>query len=197
MGMPDTLRWTADMVRALPDDGNRYELVDGVLIVTPAPSMPHQRAVSALNAALLPYLQAVGIGYIFFPRMELSFGEDELLEPDLCVAPREKALAAQHWPDLDEMLLVVEVLSPSTRPAHRLRKRKRYQRARVPDYWVIDLDQGRVERWRPGTEQPEILTGRVVWQPAGARQPLEIDLTALFREAIGTTSGAGGGFEGG
>lgn len=172
MGMPRTFRWTAEMVRALPDDGNRYELVDGVLVVTPAPSMPHQRAVSALNAVLLPYLQAVGVGYIFFPRMELSFGEDELLEPDLCVAPRQKALAAHDWPDLDEMLLLVEVLSPSTRPPHRLRKRKRYQRAGVPEYWVIDLDQRLVERWTPGSEKPEILTTRLCWQAVARSIPL-------------------------
>ncbi len=60
MGMAAPIVYTADMVRALPDDGNRYEVVDGELLVTPSPTRTHQHAVSALLLALGPYLRAPG-----------------------------------------------------------------------------------------------------------------------------------------
>src|SRR5687767_5283943 len=66
MGMPQALTgWTADAVRALPDDGHRYEAVDGALLVTPAPTHVHQLAVSALIVRLGRYLQRHAIGAVF------------------------------------------------------------------------------------------------------------------------------------
>jgi Uma2 family endonuclease len=50
----------------------------------------------------------------------------------------------------------------------------------VPEYWIVDLDQRHVERWKPGDTQPAILTGRLTWQPVRAAPPFELDLQALF-----------------
>ncbi len=88
MGMPQTdTHWTADMVRALPDDGKRYELVSGELVVTPAPAPLHQKILAALFERLDLYVQQTGAGRVLWSPADLAFGEDEILQPDLFVLP--------------------------------------------------------------------------------------------------------------
>ncbi|MGH7606758.1 MAG: Uma2 family endonuclease [Gemmatimonadales bacterium] len=74
--------------------------------------------------------------------------------------------------------------SPSTVRADRTVKRRRYQRAGVPEYWVVDLDARSVERWRPGDERPEMLAERLVWQPEGATTRCEIDVPGFFSRVL-------------
>ena len=88
MGMPQTeTRWTAEMVRALPDDGKRYELVSGELVVTPAPAPLHQKLLAALTYRMDSYLRQFGVGRLLASPADLAFGEDEVLQPDLLVLP--------------------------------------------------------------------------------------------------------------
>jgi len=185
MGMPHaSLPWTADRVRALPDDGKRYELIDGELLVTPSPSPAHQRALSALLERLLPYLRSTATGQALTSPADLAFGEDEVLQPDLFVVPQAPGRILR-WSDVTSLLLVVEILSPRTARYDRLTKRRRYQRGGVPEYWIVDLDARVVERWRPDDERPEILSETLDWRPDPSRDPLTIDLGALFKEAWG------------
>jgi len=81
--------------------------------------------------------------------------------------------------------LFVEVLSPSTARADRITKRIRFQRAGIPEYWIVDLDARSIERWRPADERPEILTESLSWQPLPAHPPLTIDLPACFARIHG------------
>ena len=67
-----------------------------------------------------------------------------------------------------------------SRPDDRFIKRRRFQRAGIPDYWAVDLDARAVDRWRPSDERPETLDERLEWHPTGAVQPLELDLPILF-----------------
>jgi len=88
MGMPQMpIPWTSEAVRALPDDGRRYELVEGELLVTPSPGPVHQRVLAALFNRLGPYLQATNSGLLLWSPADLSLGEDEILQPDLFVLP--------------------------------------------------------------------------------------------------------------
>jgi len=83
MGMQHpTNRWTVERVRALPDDGNRYELVDGELVVTPAPGGLHREAIQALVIRMEPWLRETRIGRLLFSPADISLGEDEILQPD-------------------------------------------------------------------------------------------------------------------
>ena len=179
------IKWTADLVRSLPDDGNRYELVDGALLVTPAPSLRHQRVLKALSDRLTPYVRRHRIGELLFSPADISLGEDEILQPDLFVAPLIAGRRPDNWTDIRGLLLAVEVLSPSTARYDRQVKRRRFQRAGVPEYWIVDLDHRRIERWRPADRQAELLTEMLSWHPAGATEPLGIDLPALFEEVWG------------
>ena len=182
MGMPHTAeRWTADRVRALPDDGNRYELVSGELLVTPAPRPQHQIAVFELEKLLDRALAGTGLGRVLHSPADISLGEDEVLQPDLFVYRTAPGQPLEAWTDIVSLQLVVEILSPSTARYDRHLKRLRYQRAGVPEYWVVDLDARLVERWRAGDDRPEILAERLAWQPPGADAAVELDLPAYFR----------------
>jgi Uma2 family endonuclease len=78
---------------------------------------------------------------------DISWGRDVLLQPDVFVVPVEQARALD-WKAIRDLLLVAEVLSPSTPRPDRFTKRRRYQEARVPLYWIVDGDARQVEVWR-------------------------------------------------
>jgi Uma2 family endonuclease len=177
-----TERWTADRVRALPDDGNRYELIDGELVVTPAPRGSHQVVVNELGRLIYGALEGTPFHVLHSPA-DLSLGDDEVLQPDLFVYRTAGGGRLRDWSDIAELVLVIEVLSPSTARYDRGLKRRRYQRAGVPEYWIVDVDAALVERWRPGDDRPEIAAGLLVWGPeptTGDGQRLQLDVGAFF-----------------
>lgn len=186
MGMPSAAhRWTADEVRALPDDGNRYELISGELVMTPAPRGLHQVVVWKLGRRIGAWLEVSHAGEVLGAPADVSLGEDEVLQPDLFVYRTVTGKHLREWSDISSLMLVVEVLSPSSARYDRQLKRRRYQRARVPEYWIVDLDARLIERWRPADERPEILEHRLTWQPVPGAGALEVHLSALFAEMWG------------
>jgi Uma2 family endonuclease len=181
MGMVAPTYHTADTIRALPDDGNRYEVVRGELLVTPAPRLWHQEIVRRITRALEDYLGLAGVGHVFNSPADISWGPDTLVQPDLFVAPLEEARTLD-WQQVQHLLLVVEVLSPSTRRADRFTKRRLYQEVGVPCYWIVDPDAQCVEVWTPDAVFPTVERERVTWRPAGAVTPFEPELAGVFRE---------------
>lgn len=117
----------------LPDDGRRYELIDGSLIVSPGPELPHQDMVGnlylLLRAACPRHLKVV------LAPFAVALSEDTEVQPDLLVAPRGQ-FTRKELPG--PPLLAVEVLSPSTRRFDLLLKRDRLQTAGTPSYWLVD-----------------------------------------------------------
>jgi Uma2 family endonuclease len=172
--------FTAEQVRALPDDGNRYEVVRGELLVTPAPRLWHQEIVGRLYMALTSYLEREPIGHAFQAPADISWSPDTLVQPDVFVVPLAQA-RTMEWARITTLLLVVEVLSPSSRRADRFAKRLEYQRHDVPVYWIVDPDERVVEIWTPRDSFPLFEQRRLVWHPAGAAKPLEIELDELFK----------------
>jgi Uma2 family endonuclease len=186
MGMPQhATRWTADMVRALPDDGNRYEVVDGELLVTPAPAELHQRAVVLLLVELSLYTRAHTTSEVLASPADIELDPDGMVQPDVFVQGMVQGRPSRAWNSGAPLLLVIEVLSPSTARSDRTTKRRRFQRAGIPEYWIVDLDARIVERWRPDDRRPEILAERLIWQPEGATAPLAIHLPSLFARIHG------------
>lgn len=186
MGMPQPAdRWTAELVRSLPEDGQRYELISGILVVTPAPRWTHQRVVAALHLRLHEWLEAHPELEVVFSPADIALGEDEILQPDLFVVRNRPGQPAREWSDVRELALVIEVLSPSTAHYDHHLKRKRYQRAGVPEYWIVDGDARQIERWRPGDDTPEVLTDRITWQPSEHGPMHQLELARFFRELAG------------
>jgi Uma2 family endonuclease len=181
MGMAAPTYWTAEMVRQLPDDGNRYEVVYGELLVTPVPRLSHQLLVSRLAVAVAGYLEHEPVGIMLTSPADISWGlRDVLVQPDVFVIPPNEARTGD-WTRLRSLLLVIEVLSPSTARADRFTKRRRYQEAGVPLYWIVDGEEQRVEVWTPDATFPVIETERLVWHRAGAGRPFTLELAELFR----------------
>lgn len=83
-------------------------------------------------------------------------------------------------------LFVVEVLSPTTARQDRLVKRERYQRAGIT-CWLVDVDSQLVEQWTPDADRPEICAQELRWHPAGASEPLCVNVLALFEQVFGDT----------
>ncbi|HKV52514.1 MAG TPA: Uma2 family endonuclease [Gemmatimonadaceae bacterium] len=178
-------RWTAEDVRALPNDGNRYELISGQLVATPSPRGIHQVAVVELASRLGAWLKESRAGHLLFSPADISLGEDEVLQPDLFIYRTASGRQLRDWSDIAALLLVIEVLSPSSARYDRNLKRRRYQRARVPEYWIVDLDGRVIERWRPDDERPAILGERLTREAVPGADALELDLRALFAEIWG------------
>lgn len=178
-------KWTADMVRELPSDGKRYEVIDGALFVTPAPSWNHQEAVLQLALRLHSHLVQRALGNAMIAPADVEFAFDRMVEPDLFVVPLVDGRKPRTWEEVGRLLLAVEILSPSTARVDRLIKRKLYQGEGVPEYWIVDVAARLVERWRPDDDRPEIITEKLAWQPDAARDPLEIDLAAYFLDVCG------------
>jgi Uma2 family endonuclease len=127
---------TYDDLRAMPDDGHRYELVDGVLIVTPAPVARHQRAVARLIVLLAA---AAGEQHDVLPApFDYKVNELTVLQPDVLVA-RRRDIGPERLERTP--LLVVEVQSPSTRRIDMGTKRLAFEAAGVPSYWLVDPDE--------------------------------------------------------
>jgi Uma2 family endonuclease len=186
MAMPaPSTEWTVDMVHALPDDGNRYEVIDGELFVTPAPSPVHQRAVRELLLLIAPYVTAHAIGDALMAPADVVYGPRKMVQPDLFVMPLVGGAPPRTWMEVGHLILAVEVLSPSTRRADRGKKRDLYQDKGVPEYWVVDLDDRLVERWLPNDASPETLTERLEWKPDRSVETLAIDLPEYFRRVLG------------
>ena len=118
---------------ALPDDNRRYELLDGMLLVSAAPAPRHQVVLGNLHLLLRAACPA-DLQVLFAP-LDVVLAQDTVLEPDLLVAPRAQ-FTARDLPGAP--LLAVEVLEPSTSRVDRLLKRERYQEAGCPSYWLID-----------------------------------------------------------
>ena len=180
MGMAAPTYYTADMVRALPDDGNRYETVHGELLVTPSPGLWHQELVFRLHVAVHEYLKVYPVGHVLHSPADISWGDDTLVQPDLFVADLEQ-VRTLDWREVKTLLLVIEVLSPSTARYDRFTKRRLYQEVEIPDYWIVDPDRRLVELWTPERELPDIERGEVTWHPAGAAQGFAINLEEFFR----------------
>ncbi|CAN5304963.1 hypothetical protein BH23GEM2_BH23GEM2_24100 [soil metagenome] len=185
MGMPAVANeWTAEMVRALPDDANRYEVVDGELLVTPAPAYRHQAAARELFLRFADYLRTHPVAEILFSPADIEFDSRTLVQPDLFVYPVSEGVKPHDWRDITRLFVAIEVLSPSTARYDRHLKRRRYQRHGVSEYWILDTDARLVERWRPEDERPEILADEISWQPANAAEPLTISLLEFFARAL-------------
>lgn len=187
MGMPalPTNGWTVDKLSALPDDSHRYEIIDGELVVTPSPTRVHQRAVAELLSILRQYVGAVGGLEALYSPADLRAGARTSVQPDVFVIPRDRDSRDAEWPDLRRVSLAVEVLSPSSARADRQVKRRLFQQAGIPEYWIVDLDARLIERWTPEDERPQILSEQIRWQADGAHPALTIDLRLFFSEVLG------------
>jgi len=181
MGMPLTVpRYTVDDLDQFPDDGWKYELVDGVLLMTPGPGVPHEFVVERIHRALAAAL-GPDAGARIFTRGSVQFGKFTRMEPDLLVIPGHYT-PKSVWDDMRDWWLAVEVLSPSGRAYDLDIKRPAYLALGVAEVWLVDTVALAIQVWRHGAEEPEMVTDMLRWRPPGMKQDLVIDLAEVFQD---------------
>ena len=187
MAMPQTWprqgEWTVEEMWRLPDTGDRFEVIDGVLHVTPSPRHIHQDAASAMHRVLHDYLATQRVGWARQAPADVVFSARRGVQPDVFVAPLLHGRRPAGWEEIGHLLLAVEVLSPFTAEYDRVEKRRLYQQ-HADEYWIVDLDARHIERWRPEDTRPEVIEETLEWSPAGADAPLVLDVRAFFREVL-------------
>jgi Uma2 family endonuclease len=173
---------TADELADLPSDGNRYEIIDGELFVTPAPAKRHQWALARLLTRLLPFVDSIGLA-LFVAPTDVRASANTQVEPDVFVLPRQRDIArGPNWLPMHQLLLAVEVLSPSTRRVDSGKKRTLYLSQGVAEYWIVDVDARAIEVSVLGEPTARVLRESLKWRPLADGPPLIIDLNAFFRE---------------
>ena len=149
---PPSGMWTYEDYAAIPDDGQRYEVLNGRLIrlhgMSPAPRIRHQELVGALYAALRAYALEHGLGTAYVAPVDVRLADDIVVQPDVLFVSAERSLivgesSCEGAPDL-----VIEVLSPGTRRLDLGDKRELYAAAGVAEYWAVDGEADEVQVFR-------------------------------------------------
>lgn len=137
--------WTYDDYATIPDDGNKYEIVNGVLYMSPSPSWSHQEIVGEIFAHLRTFMRVTGLGGAFTAPIDVELAPNTTFQPDVVVLLKasQKKLKERHIVGAPD--LVVEVVSPTSETHDRYRKIVAYARAGVPEYWIVAPDSKTVE----------------------------------------------------
>lgn len=175
--------WTEAEFEAARDAapaGERWELVDGEVLVTPSPHWLHQSLNGTLFRLLATYVEEQRLGKVFSAPLDVKLEPGLVTQPDILAVPYADLQRDRYY--ITRLLLAAEIISPSSARFDRVVKRPRYQRNRVPEYWVLDRESRTVERWQPDDEPPAILSEKLVWQPDGAASAFVLDIPAYFAE---------------
>jgi len=174
-------RYTIADLERFPNDGNRYELLDGVLLVTPAPSNAHQVIANRLQFRLTLMLAAHGDAQVVGPGA-ITVPPRTQLQPDILIYPARYAIDSK-WEEIEEHWLAVEVLSRSSRVYDREFKRDAYIALGVPEVWLVDRWNRTVEVWGPAG-QSRIVRDVLRWRvPTRPSEEVEISLSEIFEGA--------------
>ena len=173
---------TIEELWALPEDGQRHELLDGVHVVTPSPAPRHQRILRELLIAISGALAGRPDLEVLSSPADIRLGPRTVVQPDLFICRINPDAPPEGWPALDSLLVAIEILSPSTAANDRGAKRRIYQRAGVGEYWVVDPDARLIERWTPEDDRPEIVDDVLSWRVEDVVL-LELPLNRVFGES--------------
>ncbi len=168
---------TAD-IRRFPPDGQRYELLNGVLLVTPAPGTAHQVVLSRFQHSISVYLTPTELAFCTSPG-EIEIEPSVLLDPDLLVYPSSYP-PGTPWASISGWWLAVEVSGRASRVYDRDFKRDAYLALGVREVWLVDLPDRQVLVSRAGAAKDVRHRDSVVWHPPEISAALTIDLHAMF-----------------
>ncbi len=183
MAMPVVVpRYTISDLDSFPDDGNRYELLDGILLVSPGPAPLHEvvvgRLLWALNRYLAPQLARV------WPRGTVELEPNVHLEPDVLVIPADEPEGGigpeTRWTAIRRWWLAVEVSGAGSLVYDRDHKTPAYLALGIRQVWRVDLDDRCVYVSRQDAVGESCQTERLIWRPPELAEPLVIDIAALF-----------------
>jgi Uma2 family endonuclease len=132
---------------ALPDDGHRYQLLEGELVMTPSPNAHHQQVSLRLASRLLDHVEEYGLGLVFNAPLDVTLDEHNVVQPDIFFVSQARSGILQGDRIVGAPDLCVEILSPGTERIDRVRKLELYARFDVTHYWIIDLASRTIEEY--------------------------------------------------
>jgi Uma2 family endonuclease len=182
MALPKSIRFKASDIWDTPDDGKRYEVIDGQLYATPPPITEHQGVAGVLYGYIGHYVRERQLGRVYFAPIGVVLDDENGLQPDLVYVTRERLEIISRRGIEGAPDLVVEILSPSTRVRDRGIKLRRYAAAGVPHYWIVNPRSRELEARRI-TEHGYELSGK--FGPGSVFRPelfpdLEIPIDELW-----------------
>jgi Uma2 family endonuclease len=132
---------------AIPDDGHRYQLLEGELVMTPSPDRWHQEVSYRLEFTLLAYVQEHDLGLMYHAPLDVTLDDHNVVQPDIFFISKERAGILQGGRILGAPDMCVEILSPGTEQIDRVRKLELYARFDVTNYWIVDLSARTIEEY--------------------------------------------------
>jgi Uma2 family endonuclease len=188
MGMPAAKSpWTTDLLDALPESSERFEIIDGELFVTPSPGFAHQGVVLRLASRLLEYTTRIGGFETVISPSDVWRGDQQLnrVQPDIYVVRRGPDGALPPYPfHLRELVLAIEVASPGRPFLDYQVKRDLYREEGVAEYWVLNLEERNLSRWHGRDDPGDVVRDQIDWRPSDAAEPFTLDLPAFFDTAL-------------
>jgi Uma2 family endonuclease len=179
---PALQRWTYAEYARLPDDGNRYELIAGELVVSPSPHHRHQLAGMRISGIFENFTRDRGIGQLYGP-LDVLLSESDYLIPDLVFLKHDRRAILSDRGVEGPPDLVIEIVSPSSSLRDRGVKRERYALFGVPLYWIVDVTLGQIEVYRladdPGGPA-QIVTDTGVWHPVPGGPALTLSVPFII-----------------
>jgi Uma2 family endonuclease len=169
--------YTVDDLASFPDDGNRYELLDGMLLVTPAPNTGHQVIANRIQARLTEAVQWNRLAHVVGPGVVVRVPNTQL-QPDILVFPT-RYKADTYWRKIKESWLAVEVLSRSSKIYDREFKKDAYFALGVQQVWLVDRWTKSIEVWRSPVSK-KVARDVLRWRAPRANAMMALDLAEVF-----------------
>ena len=135
---PSQGEWTYADYAAIPDDGRRYEVVNGVLYMAPSPVERHQAASMQIGSQFFNHIQAAGLGRVYAAPFDVDLSPGNVVQPDVIVVLNDNLQVITAERIIGAPNLVIEIASPSTATHDHDRKRRAYEQAGVREYWIAD-----------------------------------------------------------
>lgn len=187
----DKKKWTYQDYVKLDDDSVRYEIIEGELIMVPAPDLGHQDLSRDLEFFLWTHIKKYELGKIYDAPLDVVLDEENVVQPDLVfVSASNQKILKSHGiegsPDL-----VVEILSPSSLYRDRHQKKALYQKFKIPEYWIVDPANQSIEVFHLENEEYRLYSfaagkGKI---KSAVIDRLELDLAELFHASRSVDSG--------
>ncbi|MEK9135534.1 MAG: Uma2 family endonuclease [Bacteroidota bacterium] len=146
---------TYDDYRLLPNDGNRYEIMDGELYMTPAPSTEHQEVSLHLERTLLDYLEKSHWGKLYHAPVDVVLSMTDVVQPDIVLISKERSAIITRKNIVAAPDIVIEIISETTEKMDRITKKAVFERFGVAEYWIVDPEKKVIEVFKLMKEKYE------------------------------------------
>lgn len=142
---PEQGDWTYEAYAALTDDGQCYEIMQGVLVMAPAPDLSHQDVAGEIFAYLREQVKLKRLGLVFPSPVDVVLSPQNVFQPDVVVLLKEHQARAEGKRIVGAPDLVVEIISPGSKLYDRVNKHMIYEQAHIPEYWLVNVKKRTVE----------------------------------------------------